>query len=298
LIGGSKKAPAAEDFTGWPDRFGVLVDTTLCIGCRACEAACNEAHNLPTPETPFDDYSVFEKIRRTHAGTYTVVNRFENPQPGRKPIYVKNQCMHCDEPACASACPVKALVKTPEGAVIYKRNLCIGCRYCMIACPFYIPTYEYSNAFTPVIRKCTMCFDIRIKEGRIPACVEACPMEVMTFGKRSEIIKLARRKITDHPDRYFDHIYGEHEVGGTGWVYLAEVPFENIGFRTDLGVKPYPELTKGALGIVPFILALWPALVMGFYMFSKRQNKDSETEAMASENGFTGVNHEEKEAKQ
>jgi NAD-dependent dihydropyrimidine dehydrogenase PreA subunit len=153
----------------------------------------------------------------------------------------------------------------------------------MIACPFEIPTYEYFNAFTPQVRKCTMCFDIRIEKGKIPACVEACPMEVMTFGKRSELIKLARQKIITHPGKYFDQIYGENEVGGSSWIYLAEVPFEHIGFRTDLGIKPYPELTKGALGMVPLVIVLWPALLMGFRTFSKRIDKNAGMESTDSE---------------
>jgi hypothetical protein len=122
-------------------------------------------------------------------------------------------------------------------------------------------------------------------------------MEVMTFGKRSEIIKLAQQKIMTHPNRYVDHIYGEHEVGGTSWLYLAEVPFENIGFRTDLGIKPYPELTRSYLGAVPLVIALWPALLIGFRAFSKRRGGDVGTETMASENNLTSANHEDKEAK-
>ncbi|HIE25841.1 TPA: 4Fe-4S dicluster domain-containing protein [Candidatus Poribacteria bacterium] len=297
LIGSSTKALASEYFTGWPDRFGVLTDTTLCIGCRKCEVACNEAYKLPKPKVPFDDYSVFEKRRRTHAGAYTVVNRFENPKPGREPIYVKIQCMHCDEPACVSVCPVKAFTKTPEGAVIYNKGICIGCRYCMIACPFNIPAYQYFNAFTPEVTKCPMCFDIRIEKGKIPACVEACPMEALTFGKRSELIKLARQKIMTQPNKYIDHIYGEHEVGGTSWLYLAEAPFKPLGFRNDLGVKPYPELTKGALGMVPLVIMLWPALLMGLHTFSKRRDRDSGTENTTStRTQGEVVNHEEKEA--
>lgn len=112
LVSKSQIAQGAEGFTGWSDRFGVLSDLTRCVGCRSCEAACNEINKLPPPKIPFEDQSVFEKIRRTDAQTYTVVNRYSNPKPGGEPIFVKKQCMHCDEPACASACLVKAFKNT------------------------------------------------------------------------------------------------------------------------------------------------------------------------------------------
>ena len=278
LLASPMPAQAFEYFPGWPERFGALIDTTLCIGCRSCEAACNEVNNLPPPKVSFEDKSVFEKIRRPDAQSFTVVNRFPDPDPGGPPIYVKRQCMHCNEPACASACLVSAFKKTPEAAVIYNQDLCIGCRYCMIACPFSIPAYEYDNAFTPKVRKCTFCYDRITKPGGLPACAEACPVEAITFGKRSELTKLAWERITANPGKYVDHVYGEHEVGGGSWLYLAAVPFDHLGFKTDLGTTPYPTFTRGFLGAVPLVLAIWPAFLMGSYAFSRRRERVARTE--------------------
>ena len=284
LVGKSQSAGAAGQFTGYEDRFGVLTDLTRCVGCRSCEAACNQVNNLPEPEVPFDDQSVFEHARRTTENAHTVVNRFPNPDPDGPPVYVKQQCRHCDEPACASACLVAAFTKTPEGAVTYNKGVCVGCRYCMTACPFYVPAYEYNDPFSPEVRKCTMCYDTRISKGGIPGCVEACPMEALTFGKRSELIKVARKRIVADPDKYVDHIYGEHEAGGTAWMYISGVPFENLGFDMTLPDKPYPELTKGFLTMVPAVLVIWPALLGGFYMFTQhREGMDEEEEEILAE---------------
>ena len=265
------KVALAEDFTGNPERFGMLTDITRCIGCRRCEAACNKANNLPPPKVPFEDKSVFEVKRRTDSQTHTVVNRYPDLKTGQ-PVYRKVQCNHCAEPACASACPVGALKKSPEGPVIYNEKVCIGCRYCMTACPFYIPAFEYFDARSPAIQKCFMCYH-RISKGEMPACAVECPVEGITFGKRSELLKIARNRISNAPDKYIDHIYGETEVGGTDWLYISGVPFEAIGFPSDLGTTPYPELTREFLSSVPLVLAAWPALLGGFYLFSKRREQ-------------------------
>lgn len=285
LVGSQKKSFAVESFSGYPDRHGVLTDLTLCIGrnCRKCEAACNKENKLPPPRVPVEDNSVFEKIRRPDPQDFTVVNRYPNPKPGGPPVYVKQQCRHCDEPACASSCLVKAFRKTPEGPVTYNKNICIGCRYCMTACPFYVPAYEYDDPFSPEIKKCTMCYDTRVSKGRVPACVEACPLQVMTFGKRSDLIELARKKIMDHPDKYVHHIYGEHEVGGTCWLYISRVPFERLGFDMDLGTKPYPELTRGFLSMISAVLVIGPALLGGFYMFTQHREQMDEDEGTIPE---------------
>jgi Fe-S-cluster-containing dehydrogenase component len=209
--------------------------------------------------------SVFDQSRRTDADNFTVVNRYEPRQPDGQPIYVKTQCMHCNEPACASACPVAAIRKTAEGPVIYEASRCMGCRYCVMACPFSMPAYTYDEPYAPLVRKCVMCYQTITQEGGVPACARICPVEAITFGKRDKLLALAREKIRSHPDRYVDHIYGEHEVGGTSWLYLAPRSFDELGFRTDLGTRAYPELTAGFLSVVPLVVSMWPIVLLGLY---------------------------------
>ena len=164
------RSAANKHFTGYPDSYGILFDSVKCIGCRKCEKACNEVNDLPAPEQPFDDLSVLEEKRRTDEGAYTIVNKFQ-PAGKKEPVYRKVQCNHCLEPACASSCFVGAYKKTETGAVTYDPSVCVGCRYCMIACPFEIPAYTYDRALRPIIMKCTMCYP-RIKEGKLPGCVK------------------------------------------------------------------------------------------------------------------------------
>jgi len=276
-VGTKAHAATNKHFTGYPNSQGVLFDNTLCIGCRKCEYGCNKVNDLPPPERPFDDLKVMDENRRTHAGNYTVVNRYRPDSYGKGPLYRKIQCNHCQEPACASACFVAAFTKNPTGAVTYDASVCVGCRYCMIACPFEIPTYEYDKALTPRIQKCHMC-QFRIVEGLLPGCVEACPTEALAFGERDKLIEIARRRIHDNPSGYVDHIYGEHEMGGTNWLYLSAVPFREIGMREDLGVQPAPSFTKGALNAVPIVVGMWPVLLTGIYVISKRKEKIAEEE--------------------
>lgn len=267
----------AEHFPGWPDRFGMLTDLSLCIGCRKCEEACKEANDLPPVSVPVEDMSVYAGHRRTDAENYTVVNRHPHVQPDKPPVFVKTQCMHCNEPACAAACLVGAFRKSPEGAVTYNKDVCLGCRYCMIACPFSIPAYEYHNPTSPLVRKCTLCFE-RITRGNRPACAGICPREAITFGRREDLIKAARNKIRLHPDKYQNHIYGIAEAGGTSWLYLSEVPFEKLGFPMGLGTRPYADYTRGFLSAVPVVFAVWPALLGGFHLFSRNRQEGREGE--------------------
>jgi len=269
---GSQAGATPRHFKGYPQSLCVLHDITLCIGCRSCEAGCNKVNELPPPAVPFTDLSVLDKKRRTTAKTYTVVNKTAASGQEKKPIFFKTQCNHCLEPACASACFVRAFTKTKEGSVTYDASVCVGCRYCMIACPFEIPTYEYEEPLTPRIMKCTFCHP-RVTKGLLPGCVEACPTEALSFGKREDMLKLARERINKYPGRYVDHIYGETEMGGTSWLYLSGVPFRNLGMREDLGTTPAPELTSGALATVPMVAALWPVLLTGIYALSKRREK-------------------------
>ncbi len=282
LLGSSSKAFASKEFKGWPNSYGCLTDFTACVGCRSCEEACNKQNNLPKPKTPFDDKSVFEEKRRPTVSAYTVVNRYEDPKDKGKKIYRKVQCNHCLEPACATACPIHAYSKTPEGAVLYNPELCFGCRYCMVACPFYVPAYDYESALQPKIVKCVLCYP-RIKKGEMPACAEACPAGAITFGKRKDLIKIARQKIAKNPDRYLDHIYGEHEAGGTSWMYLSGVPFEQLGFPTNLPDSPMIEQSKGFLSSVPLVFTVWPALFGMCYAALRHRDESTEEKREVAE---------------
>ncbi|MDH3216747.1 MAG: 4Fe-4S dicluster domain-containing protein [Candidatus Krumholzibacteria bacterium] len=256
---------AAEERASDAEFFGVLVDTTRCAGCRNCEFVCAETNGLPDPP---DDDSVLEQERKPSVTQWSVVNRYETD---RGEVFVKRQCMHCNHPACASACLTKAMLKTGRGPVIWRESKCMGCRFCMISCPFDIPKFEY-NSPVPKIQKCRMCWE-RLAEGEQPACVEECPEEALTFGPRRELLDIARRRIYKSPDRYLNHIYGEHETGGTGWLYLAAVSFEQLGFRADLGTEPYPELTKNFLYSVPVVFALMPLFLLGVSGATKRADE-------------------------
>ncbi len=271
-----KPKPAkAMSFEGYPEAMGVLVDLSRCVGCRSCEAACNEEQNLPMPEKPFNDFSVFDELhhgqkRRPDELSYTVVNRYDIPGSDH-PLFRKIQCNHCQEPACLTSCFVNAYTKTPEGAVIYNPDVCVGCRTCMVACPFYIPAFRYSSAFDPRIMKCIFCYDTRLKKGKPPACVESCPQEALTFGRRDDLIHIARQRIRENSNAYVNHIYGEHEAGGTSWMYISPVDFEEAGFDTSVPKEPILNYVKDFLAIVPMVLTIWPALFAGFHLLANRK---------------------------
>ncbi len=266
-----------------PDAMGVLVDLTVCIGCRLCEHACKKSNGFdPGPVESYDDQSVFRQTRRPAPDAYTVVNAWINPKDRTKQIYVKTNCLHCNRPACVSACIVGALRKREMGAVTYDAWKCIGCRYCMIACPFQIPAYDYHDALTPQVRKCQLCFHRTQEEGVLPECVAACPRQTMIYGRRSMLLELARERIKAHPNDYVNHIYGEHEVGGTSWLYLSSVPFDQIGFLKLSSDAP-PAVTEAIQhgvfkhGIPP--LTLYGVLGGLMFLTRPRQSKEVVQEA-------------------
>jgi formate dehydrogenase iron-sulfur subunit len=258
------------------DAPGVLVDTTLCVGCRACEAACAENNGLPPP--PEDDKVMLQR-RDTAPQVFTVVNRTEKADGTVR--FAKKQCMHCLSPGCASACPVRAMDKSAAGPVVYDPSKCMGCRYCMVACPFDVPKYEY-NSNAPRVRKCSFCA-ARQAKGLKPACTEVCPSGALTFGRRAELLEEAKRRIYTSAGKYTPHVYGEHEAGGTSWLYITDVPLEKLAFRTDVPEKAIPELVQGALGAPPFVMTLWPPLLMGLYAFSKRREQEPGAEEKKEE---------------
>ena len=294
-------AASTATFSGSPDAVGVLHDSVRCIGCRRCESGCQSvnADILPTPDKykkpgkPFDDLSVLDEKRRTDFQKYTVVNKYETKSG--KTFFRKQQCNHCMEPACASACFVKAFVKTPEGPVVYRPDLCVGCRYCMVACAYYVPTYDYDSALNPLVYKCTMCAP-RLAKGLLPGCVDACPKDALTFGKRSELLAIARNRIERHPDLYVDQIYGETEMGGTNWLYLSPVPHKELD-QPVLSKTSAPELTSGALGSVAMVAGVWPVLLGGAYAISKRREKVATEERKAAVKQAVAETKEEAETK-
>ncbi len=250
--------------------YGVLVDTTRCAGCNSCTYACAEANGLPAPEDP-------DSVTKPTTTQWTAIRKFKT---SKGEVYVKRQCMHCVSPACDAACLTAAMEKTAEGPVVWREDKCMGCRFCMISCPFDGPKFEYSST-EPRIRKCVMCAD-RVRKGGEPACVENCPEGALVFGKRGDLLRTAHKRIADSPDKYIDHVYGEREVGGTSWLYLAGVPFEDLGFPADVGEKPYPELTASFLYSVPMVLTLAPALMLGV---AKATNQDVGETAEGAANG-------------
>ncbi len=216
--------------------YGLLYDTTLCIGCQACVVACRQA-NGDEKEGP-------------HAAAQNLDSETRNiiyaarDESGDFLSYMKRQCMHCAEPACASACMFGGLKKDEHGRVWWNGDLCVGCRYCQIACPFGVPRFEWDSA-NPEIVKCELCR--HRDEG--PACAEVCPRGAVITGTRSELLREARRRLADHPERYVPRIYGETDAGGTQCLYLSHVPFEDLGLPA-VGDRPLPDYTEQVHGLI------------------------------------------------
>ncbi len=277
LFSGTTKAAPKNILS--EDRMGVLVDTTACIGCRSCEWACKNAHGIETPPLEkYSDRSVFKKMRRPDVNALTVVNEYSNPQNAELPTDIKVQCMHCDHPACVSACIVGAFSKQENGSVIWDTKRCIGCRYCMVACPFQVPSFEYDKAINPEIKKCDFCFE-RTRAGKLPACVEICPVEALTYGPRNDLVKIARERIKRNPEKYFNYIYGEYEVGGTAWMYIGNEDLRKKAFPK-LGDKPAPGVSEAIQhGIFAyFVPPVSLYALLGGIMWITKNRKNSEEE--------------------
>jgi formate dehydrogenase iron-sulfur subunit len=292
-----------------------LIDIANCIGCRACQVACKQWNEQDGEKTELDDQLGFQNPAALSAKTFTLIAFHEmanaEKQGGVESAFVMQRCLHCLEPACVSACPTTALYRQPDGPVSYNVDDCIGCRYCMLACPWDVPTAEW-NSHSPKISKCTHCADRAVQpppvafNGQaasplsdqaakqfantmaIPACVKACPADALRYGTRDEMLALAHKRIADRPDRYVDHVYGEKELGGTSVLYLSKVPFERLGFPT-YGEKPFPAFTKTALGAVPpAVMAVGALLGAGYAYFRKRTQAVADAAAATKQAGHHG----------
>jgi len=238
---------------------GILIDLTRCTGCNSCALACKVANDMPNPEMPPQALS---------SSALSYVSLEENAEGAS--FHVKRQCMHCLHPACVSACTVGALRKTADGPVVYDSHKCIGCRYCQYACPFGVPTYDWNNPLG-LIHKCQMCFQ-RTAHGEEPACIAACPNGALRFGKRSDLLAQARARIVTHPELYEDHIYGEHEAGGTSVLYLSPVPFEQLRFPalSDQTVSHYAETV---MNMTPAVALTVASLATGLHLILRRRQQ-------------------------
>ena len=280
-----------------------LIDIANCIGCRACQVACKQWNEREGEETELEPDLGFQNPAVLSAKTYTLIafHEMENPAKpgGLDSAYVMQRCLHCLEPACVSACPTTALQRQPDGPVSYEADECIGCRYCMLACPWDVPTADW-NTHAPKISKCTHCADrvaqpvpiafngqaVSADAGKrfaetiaVPACVKACPADALRYGTRDEMLALAHKRIADRPDKYVNHVYGEKELGGTTVLYLSRVPFEKLGFPT-YGEKPFPAFTKTALGAVPpAVIGVGALLGAAYAFFRKRAQKVADASA-------------------
>ena len=253
--------------------IGILTDVTKCIGCNKCVDACVEENGLekhvPSKQGIPDGLGAerFTSVIKVHKNN--------------GPRFVRKQCRHCVDPACASACIVGALHKTKEGAVVYDADKCMGCRYCMMACPFAIPRYNWEDA-VHYVRKCKLCHDNRIVKGKPPACTEACPEGATIFGERDELIKEAKKRIAQNPDRYVPKVYGEKVVGGTSVLYLSDVSLDFLGWSSELPDKPLPQYTWKVLKKVPYEFLGVGALMGGIYWITGRRAKVAEAEGNAA----------------
>jgi len=241
----------------------ILYDSTKCIGCRLCEAACAERWG-----NPYDDNVAARE--QLSAGKLITIQTFSDH-------YARRSCMHCADPTCVSVCPVAALQKTALGPVVYDESRCIGCRYCLFACPFQVPVYEW-NQVLPRVRKCDMCYQRQLA-GLPTACTEACPTGATICGERDELVAEAQRRIRENPGDYYERIYGLHEVGGTSVLYLSAVPFEEIGLRTYLPHEPMPLLTWRVLSLVPDIVAVGAVLMGGVWWITHRREEVAAAES-------------------
>jgi formate dehydrogenase iron-sulfur subunit len=249
----------------------ILYDATLCIDCKKCEKACAKRNNLPY------DVDVADETKLSAHKLTVVMAKGEN--------FMRRLCMNCEDPTCASVCPVAALRKTPEGPVTYDQNRCIGCRYCMMACPFNVPKYEW-GLLLPRVRKCDMCAD-RVAAGKPTACAEACPTGATKFGDREALIAEAKDRIAKNPSQYVNHIYGLNEVGGTSVLLLSGIPFEEFGYRTDILKQPLPLLTYRVLSRIPDLVALGGVFLGGIWWITHRREEVEAAEAHKEESEKT-----------
>lgn len=240
-------ASAREKKTAPADAHGMLYDATLCIGCKACVVACKEFNKMPADGSTLG--SIYDAPTDLNGKTKNVIALYKGDG---KQSYMKKQCMHCIDPACASVCMLGSFKKRPLGIVTWDSSKCIGCRNCMVACHYNIPKFEWFETF-PKMVKCELCSHVTADgteagakpTGKQPGCCSVCPRKAVVFGKYSDLVAMAESRVKANKGKYEeDRVYGITEVGGTQVLYLAAagVPFDKLGLvKID---EPIPELSE------------------------------------------------------
>lgn len=305
-VAAPETAQARPNRTLPPDAVGLLYDSTLCVGCKACVGACRTA-NGTEPEFSGDE-RLWDTPVDISGKTITVIKVYRNGNATQKDAetdgyaFVKKSCMHCVDPSCVSACPVSAMRKDEKtGVVSHNKDACIGCRYCVAACPFGVPRFTYERAL-PQITKCQLC-QHRWADGKYSACAEVCPTGATLFGKVADLkAEIARRKSLKPgeqttfprgrlggPDqsypgvapKYVDHVYGEKELGGTQMMMLAGVSFDKLGYPT-LPDRSFASQSETVQNSVYGGMVLPLALLAGMVGLARRSAKAEEA-ALAAE---------------
>ncbi len=288
-----------------PDALGILYDSTLCVGCNACVAACKQANSMP-PE-PYGEQRLWDNPQDLSASTLNIIKEYSSGTGDHKDqvengfAFIKRQCLHCIDPSCVTACPVSALTKDKEtGIVSYNKHVCIGCRYCQVACPYNIPKFKWNDPF-PEIVKCQLCNHL-IKKGGMPACCSVCPTGAALFGPVAKLQEESRRRLQMEPGKmysfpvssldsgkshahkaptYQQHVYGYEELGGTQVMYMSAVPFEKLGLPT----FPKESFVSMASGIQYAIYKgmVYPLVVLvGLIVMAKKNKNEKESDQSAS----------------
>ena len=279
-----------------PDAVGMLYDSTLCIGCKACMSACKDANNMPVESAA--DKPIWDTPLETSGDTLNVIKLYKNGSGEHKDqlqdgyAFMKRHCLHCVDPSCVSVCPVSAMTKDPvTGIVEHHEDRCIGCRYCVYSCPFGIPKYEYDDAFGQ-IQKCEFCSHLQAK-GEIPACCDVCPTGATLFGRVDDLKQEFQQRLQKQPgDKYIfprgklgadrpphegtipsyqQNVYGTRELGGTQIMYMSAVPFDKLGLPTDVPDHSYPSIAEGIQHTV-YKWMLAPAFLLGTLSYVVHRN--------------------------
>jgi formate dehydrogenase iron-sulfur subunit len=236
-----------------PEAVGFLTDTSLCIGCKACEVACKQWNGLSIDNYGFSGFS-YDNTVDLGASTWRHVTFVEReasavrsdpdvPTPAETVwLMMSDVCKHCIHAGCMEACPTGAIIRTEFDSVYIQQDVCNGCGYCVPACPFGVPQLSHEDG---TAHKCTLCFD-RLRDGMEPACAKACPTDSIRFGVVENLAVEARERVETLRERGYEKasLYGDHELGGTGQIGGLNSLFVLLDDPVEYNLPAAPELPQ------------------------------------------------------